>query len=225
MTSAILLSMASLPREAITLRINPPAGLIRRVRQETVFTLQGVKFTYRSLVEEEHQGIDGGAFSAVFSLKEGTLISPGSRVSMTDQPRTLKVSSLGVPLRSEGESPSDLRLRRLTAIPLPQAAVKVGDTWSVQMAQDGETVPELKSAVKLLALELVMGISAAKVSITSQEAGSGGASSSTTGWIDAATGLPIKLKTDLKKAPFAGGVSDGTWSMALQAPGLAKPLS
>lgn len=219
MTSLVLLSLAFLPREAVTLRINPPAGLVRRVRQETVFSLQGVKFTYRSMIEEEQKGSDGGAFSAVFTLKEGTLISPGSRVSLNDQPRTLKVSSLGVPMRSEGESPSDLRLRRLTAILLPQSAVKAGDSWNIQLAQDGDAVPELKSAVKLLALEPVMGISSAKVSVTSQEAGAGGASASTTGWIDAATGLPIKLKTDLKKAPIGGGISDGTWSMALQLAG------
>lgn len=223
MTPLLVLSLAALPIETVTLRINPPAGLVRSVRQETVFAAQGVKFTYRALIEESHQGGGEGSFAAIFTLKEGTLISPGSRVSVNDPPRSLKMNALGIPIRSEGESGGDLRLRRLTAAPLPQPPVKVGDTWSFVMPAEGEVVPELKGTVKLLALEKVMGLNAAKITVASQEQGTGGASAMTTGWIDASNGLPLKLRTELKKAPLAGGVSDGTWSMALQIPAQAKP--
>jgi len=223
MTSLIILSMATLPGEAITLRINPAPGLVRSVRQETVFSIQGVKFTYRSLIEEAHKGAEIGSYSAFFTLREGTLISPGSRVSLTDQPRTLKVSPLGIPIKSEGESAGDLRLRRLTAIPFPQGAVREGDTWSIQMPPEGEEIFEVKGSVKLLALEPVLGIRAAKVAVTLQEQAAGGASASASGWVDASTGLPIKLRAELKKAPFAGGVTYGSWSMALQEPTASKP--
>lgn len=219
MAVSLLLAAAVAQPASVSLRVAPSAGLIRSYRQETAFTIQQVKFTYRSVYQEEHLGASpGGSASFKLRLKEGTLIVPGSKIPMAAADRVLMLSPLGMPLRSEGEAGDELRLRRLTSIPLPTKPVKVGDSWNFRYPADTPEAPEIRGTVKLLALEPILGIDAAKVSLTFKEYSDGEASGTALAWVDRATGLPIKARAELKKAPFAKSITDGVWSMALIAP-------
>lgn len=219
MAVSLLLAAASAQPQLVSLRVAPEAGLVRSYRQETAFTIQKVKFTYRSVYQEEHLGASpGGPASFKLALKEGALIVPGSKIPLTAADRVLIISPLGMPLRSEGESSDELRLRRLTSIPLPPKPVQVGDSWDFRYPPDTPETPEIRGKVQLLALEPIMGIEAAKVSLTYKEYTNGEASGTTLAWVDRATGLPIKARAELKKAPFAKSITDGVWSMALNDP-------
>lgn len=226
MAVSLLLAACVLQPGAVTLKLSPEAGLARTYRQETAFSIQKVKFTYRSVYQEEHLGASPeGPFSFKLVLKEGTLIVPGSKIPLPASDRVLRMSPTGMPLRSEGETSEELRLRRLTSIPLPAGPVKVGDSWEFRFPADTPEVPEIRGKVQLLALEPLLGLEAAKISLTCKEYSYGEASGTTSGWVDRASGLPIKARSDLKKAPFAKSITDGSWSMALvvAAPS-AKPI-
>lgn len=199
----------------VTLKIATSQGLVRSLRHETSFSIEEVKFVYRSVTQEEHlAGSEGKSFYKS-SLTEGTLIVPGSRIPLTSPELTLALSLRGEPLKSQGEEAPAFRLRRLTSVPLPVGPVKTGDSWQMTYLPEEGGVPEVRFTCRLLALEKILGLEAAKISVTVREALPGEASAEYTAWVDLATGLPVRSRADLKKAFVAGSVVDATWSMAL----------
>lgn len=205
----------------VTLKVATSQGFIRTLRHETSFSIEKVKFVYRSVTKEEHlAGSEGKSFYKS-SLTEGTLIVPGSRIPLTAPELTLAVSLRGEPLKSQSEDAAAFRLRRLTSVPLPVGPVKPGDSWQINYLPDGSGVPEVRFTCRFLAAEKILGVDAAKIAVTVREALPGEASAEYTAWVDLATGLPVRSRADLKKALIAGSVVDATWSMALNTD--AKP--
>ncbi len=199
----------------VTLKVATAQGQIRSLRHETSFLIEKVRFVYRSVTQEEHLAGSDGRMFYKSTLTDGTLIVPGSRIPLTSPELTLGVSLRGEPLKSQGEEDSAFRLRRLTSVPLPVGPVKAGDSWQITYLPEGSAVPEVRFTCRLLALEKILGVDAAKISVAVREVLPGEASAAYTAWVDAANGLPVRSKADLKKALIAGSVVDAAWSMAL----------
>lgn len=215
MSAALVLAVLLADPSLVTLKVTTAQGQMRSLRHETSFSIEKVRFTYRSVTQEEHLSGAEGKFFYKTSLTEGVLIVPGSRIPLTAPELTLAVSLRGEPLKSQGEDAAAFRLRRLTSVPLPVGQVKIGDSWQINYLPEGTAVPEVRFTCKLLAVEKLLGFDSAKIAVTVREALPGEASASYTAWVDQATGLPLRCKADLKKALIAGSVVDASWSMAL----------
>lgn len=215
MSAVLALAAILADPSQVTLKVATTQGQTRSLRHETSFSIEKVRFIYRSVTKEEHLSGSEGKFFYKTSLSEGVLIVPGSRIPLTAPVVTLAISLRGEPLKSEGEEPSAFRLRRLTSVPLPVGPIKIGDSWQITYLPDGNAVPEVRFTCKLLAIEKLLGIDSAKIAVSVREALPGEASASYTAWVDLSNGLLLRSKADLKKALIAGSVVDATWSTAL----------
>lgn len=205
-TLALASSLAA--AQEFTLKRVASVGDTLRYRLRAELDLGEIRAVMTGLSTEKVVKVDpSGTYDVESTSSEGKVeIDGGTSAVKQPGPMVTTYGQLGqvITLKGSQIDSSVYRMSNLNAFRLPEKAVKVGDTWSVDLAADPKTgaVPA-KATFTLEATETVGAINALKVKYTYAEVlDRGGATAEGYMWIDPKDSSLVKSDLNIKNAPF-----------------------
>jgi len=205
------LSVAALAvQDGVNLKRAPKVGETTKYRLKGNVDMQGTDIPMSMLVTEKVTKVeDNGNYTVESAQSEGKVTTdsgemdiPGSTISTI-----FKTTGEVVEVKTgETETSSAMRLANLQAFVVQDKAVKVGDTWSVEIKKDEKSgAAAAKGTYKIEAQEKVGDYDCYKVTMSMKETeGDAPAGLDGTAWINVKDGGVVKMEGAWKNAPFPG---------------------
>ena len=194
-------------QEAVVLKRIAKAGDTWKYRMQALTTLETKPATFTSLLTETVKAVDA---------EKGTItiesVSTQNEVKFNEKTSTPPESTTTTIVSGNGavativtgaEDPNLYRLANLNSLQFGKTAVKIGDTWTIDVAADDRGTVAATGSYKIEATEKVGEIDTWRISGTFKEtSGDKPASIDAIYWVDPKDGSIVKMTGNLTNAPF-----------------------
>lgn len=194
-------------QEASILKRVAKVGDTWKYRMQAATIIDGKAATFNSLLTETVKAVDA---------EKGTItvesVSSQNEVKYNDKTSSPANNTTTTVMSAEGaisaiitgsEDPNLYRLANLNALQFAKTAVKIGDSWTVQVAADERGAVESSATYKIEGTDAVGDVAAWKITgVYKETSGEHPASMEATFWVDPKNGSILKMSGVLTNAPF-----------------------
>jgi hypothetical protein len=196
-------------QDSLILKHAAKVGDVAKYRLKSEMEAQGMPMTFNAVITDKITKVaDNGDFTVESKMSEAKIDVGGNEMDISGQtggPTTtvFKLSGEVISVTSDTSDPNAYRMANLQSMRLPTTALKVGDTWTVDIKKDDKGAVDAKGSYKIEARETIGGHDTFRIHESLKESiDKDPASAEGTVWIDVKDGSLVKMLGTMTNAPI-----------------------